>query len=81
MRTAVAAPVLGFAALLAFAGPAAAADGSVQATLAPVPVNPVDGSGQAMVEISGTTLSFTLAAEGLGRVWWITGARSVGLRR
>ena len=64
-RTAVAAPVLGFAALLAFPGPAAAAEGSVQATLAPVPVNPVDGSGQAMVEISGTTLSFTLAAQGL----------------
>jgi hypothetical protein len=64
-RTVVAAPVLGFAALLAFAGPAAAAEGSVQASLAPVPVNPVDGSGQAMVEISGTTLSFTLAAQGL----------------
>lgn len=64
-RTAIAAPVLGFAALLAFAGPAAAAEGSVQASLSPVPVNPVDGSGEAMVEISGTTLSFTLAAQGL----------------
>ncbi|MFD2090708.1 CHRD domain-containing protein [Blastococcus deserti] len=64
-RTAVAAPALGFAALLALAGPAAAADGSVQGNLAPVAVNGVNGSGQAMAEISGTTLSFTLAAQGL----------------
>jgi hypothetical protein len=64
-RTAIAAPVLGFAALFATAGPAAAAEGSVMAELSPVPVNPVDGSGQGMVEISGTTLSFTLAAQGL----------------
>lgn len=65
MRAAVVAPALGFAGLLAFAGPAAAAEGSVQADLQPIPVNMVDGSGQAMVEISGTTLSFTLAAQGL----------------
>ncbi len=64
-RTAVAAPVLGFAALLALAGPAAAAEGSVQANLTDTPVNAVGGSGRAMVEISGTTLSFTLAAQGL----------------
>jgi hypothetical protein len=65
-RTVVAAPVLGFAALLAFAGPAAAAEGTVMADLGPVPVNPVgDATGQAMVEISGTTMSFTLAAQGL----------------
>ncbi len=61
----MAAPVLGLAALIATAGPAAAADGSVQAELAPVPVNGVDASGQGMVQISGTTLSFTLAAQGL----------------
>jgi hypothetical protein len=67
-RTAIAAPVLGFAALFATAGPAAAADGSVMADLAPVPANPVDGSGEAMVEISGTTLSFTLAAQGLANL-------------
>ena len=64
-RTTLAAPVLGLAALLALAGPAAAAEGSVQAELTPVPVNGVDGSGMAMVEVSGTDLSFTLAAEGL----------------
>jgi Cu/Zn superoxide dismutase len=67
-RTAIAAPVLGFAALFTMAGPAAAAEGSVMADLAPVPTNPVDGNGQAMVEISGTTLSFTLAAEGLANL-------------
>ena len=65
-RTAMAAPVLGFTALLAFAGPASAAEGSVQGDLSPVPVSGPEGaSGQAMAEISGTTLSFTLAAQGL----------------
>ena len=64
-RTIVAAPVLGFAALFALAGPAAAAEGSAQADLKPIPVNMVDGSGQATAKVSGTTLSFTLAAEGL----------------
>jgi hypothetical protein len=64
-RAAVAAPVLGLAALVASAGPAAAADGSAQVRLSPVPVNGVDATGQGMVEISGTTLSFTLAAQGL----------------
>lgn len=64
-RTAVAAPAIGLAALLLAAGPAAAADGSTQGSLTPVPLNGVDGSGSAMVEVSGTTLSFTLAAQGL----------------
>ena len=64
-RTALAAPVLGFAALFAFAGPASAAEGTVMADLAPVPVNPVDASGQAMATINGTTMSFELAAQGL----------------
>ncbi len=64
-RAAVAAPALSLAALVAMAGPAAAAEGSAQADLSPSPVNNVDGSGHAMVEISGTTLSFTLAAQGL----------------
>ncbi len=64
-RAAMTVPVLGLTALLASAGPAVAAEGSVWADLAPVPVNPVDGSGEAMVEINGTTLSFTLAAQGL----------------
>lgn len=67
-RTAIAAPILGLAALFAVAGPAAAAEGSVQAKLAPVPVNPVNGSGSAMAEISGTTMSFTLAAQGLANL-------------
>jgi CHRD domain len=64
-RTALAAPALGIAALVLTAGPAAAAEGSAQAELTPVVVNEVDASGQGMVEISGTTLSFTLAAQGL----------------
>ena len=64
-RTALAAPALGMAALFAFAGPAAAAEGSANADLKSVVVNDVGGSGKAMVEISGTTLSFTLAAQGL----------------
>ena len=65
-RAAMAAPVLGFGALLAFAGPAAAAGSTtVYADLEPVVVNGVDASGQGMVEINGTTLSFTLAAKGL----------------
>ena len=64
-RTTLAVTALGLSAAFATAGPAMAADGSVQGELTPVPVNGVDGSGQAMVEISGTTLSFTLAATGL----------------
>src|SRR3954454_13400675 len=65
-RTAIAAPVLGLAALFASAAPALAADGATVADLKPVAGQPVDGaSGQGMVEISGTTLSFTLAAQGL----------------
>ncbi len=64
-RAAMTVPVVGFTALLATAGPAAAAEGSAWADLTPVPVNPVDATGEAMVEISGSTLSFTLAAQGL----------------
>ena len=64
-RTAVAAPAIGLAALLLAASPAAAADGSTQADLTSIPLNDAPGSGTAMVEVSGTTLSFTLAAQGL----------------
>ncbi len=64
-RAAVAAPVMGLAALVASAGPAAAAEGSAQADLSPNVISGMGGSGQAMVEISGTNLSFTLAAQGL----------------
>jgi CHRD domain len=63
-RTALVAPALGLAALLAAASPAAAAT-STQGDLQPVPLNDAPGSGSAMVEIDGTTLSFTLAAQGL----------------
>jgi hypothetical protein len=64
-RTVLAAPALGMAALFALAGPAAAAEGSTNADLKSIVVNDVGGTGKAMVEISGTTLSFTLAAQGL----------------
>ena len=64
-RAAMTVPVVGLTALLATAGPAAAAEGSAWGNLTPVPVNPVNASGEAMVKISGTTLSFTLAAQGL----------------
>ena len=57
-------PVAGLALLMA-AGPAAAAEGSVRGNLTPVPVNPVNATGQATVQISGTNLSFSLAAQGL----------------
>jgi hypothetical protein len=62
-RAAMAAPVLGLAALLAAAGPATAATGSLQADL--TPLNEVDGSGKAMAQVDGTSLSFTLASQGL----------------
>ena len=64
-RAAMAAPVLGLTALIAFAGPASAAEGSVRASLSPTPVSPGGGSGTGTVQISGTNLSFTLAAQGL----------------
>lgn len=68
MRKAFALPTIMIAAAafpLLTMSAASAAEGSAQAELTPVPVNPVDGSGQAMAEISGTNLSFTLAAQGL----------------
>lgn len=64
-RTVLAATTLGLCAAFATAAPALAADGSVQGELTPVPVNGVAGGGEAMIEIEGTTLSFTLAAQGL----------------
>lgn len=64
-RTVIAAPAIGLAALMFSAAPALAAEGSAQADLQPIVVNGADGSGSAMVSISGTTLTFTLAAEGL----------------
>ncbi|WP_198598072.1 CHRD domain-containing protein [Blastococcus atacamensis] len=65
-RALLTAPALGLTALLISAGPAAAADGTASASLQPIAGQPVQGaSGQGMVEISGTNLSFTLAAQGL----------------
>jgi hypothetical protein len=65
-RAAVTVPVLGLAALFSSTGVASAAEGSAQAELSPVPVGAAEGaSGTAMVEVEGTTLSFTLAAQGL----------------
>ncbi|MDT0274901.1 CHRD domain-containing protein [Blastococcus goldschmidtiae] len=64
-RAALTVPIVSLTALLAAAGPAMAAEGSARADLTPVPVNPVTASGQGTVQISGTNLSFTLAAQGL----------------
>ena len=56
----------GAAALLAFgAGPAMAASGSVNANLNAVEGSEVDGSGTAMVEVNGRTITVTMAAMGL----------------
>lgn len=56
----------GAAFMVAFgAGPALAADGTVQANLSPVAGNGVNGSGTAMVEVSGQTITVTMAAQGL----------------
>jgi hypothetical protein len=56
----------GAAFLVAFgAGPAFAANGTVQANLNPVAGNGVNGSGTAMVEVRGQTITVTMAAQGL----------------
>jgi CHRD domain len=47
------------------AGPALAANGTVQANLSPVAGNGVNGSGTAMVEVTGRTITVTMAAQGL----------------
>jgi len=64
-RAALAAPALSLAALVAMAAPASAADGAAMGDLTPVVVNGVDATGKATAEIEGTTLSFSLAAQGL----------------
>ncbi|MGJ7439748.1 CHRD domain-containing protein [Aquipuribacter sp. MA13-6] len=67
-RTFLAAPAVGIAALLLTGAPALASSaesGSAMADLQPVALNDAPGSGSAMVEVDGTTLSFTLAYEGL----------------
>ena len=57
-------PVIGLT-VLASAGAAAAAEGSLPASLSPTPVSSGDGSGTGPVEISGTNLSLKLGAQGL----------------
>lgn len=71
-RTFLAAPAVGIAALLLTGAPALASDvgstetsGTAMGELTPVPLNDAPGSGTATVEVDGTTLSFTLAYNGL----------------
>ena len=68
MRTTrkIAGAAFGAAAMLTLAaGPALAADGSVSTNLKPVPGSEVTGSGTAMVDVKGTTITVTMAAMGL----------------
>jgi hypothetical protein len=67
MRTTrkIAAATLGAAAMLALAAGPAFADGSVNANLKPVPGSEVNGSGTAMVSVTGDTITVTMAAMGL----------------
>lgn len=66
-RVALAAPALSLVAMLAMAMPASAAssDGSNEATLKPVALNGVDGSGMAMTTIKDGVLTVTFTADGL----------------
>jgi hypothetical protein len=65
--TKIATVALGSAALLPFlgAGFAQAADGNTTATLRPVALNGVKGSGTAMVTVHGTRIDVSMAANGL----------------
>jgi hypothetical protein len=67
MRTTrkIAAATFGAAAMLALAAGPAFADGSVNANLMPVPGSEVNGSGTAMVRVTGDTITVTMAAMGL----------------
>ncbi|MGV8977114.1 MAG: hypothetical protein ACOH17_03635 [Cellulomonas sp.] len=68
MRTSlkIAAVTFGAAALLPLSMSSAfAADGNVNANLAPVALNGVQGSGTAMVQVKGTMITVTMAASGL----------------
>ncbi len=64
-RRAATGAAFGLIAMVAFALPAAAASGTVQADLQPVAGNGVVGSGTAMVTVDGTTLTVDMAAAGL----------------
>ena len=61
----IAGAALGAAAMIALAAGPALADGSVNANLKPVAGNGVKGSGTAMVQVTGTTITVTMAATGL----------------
>ena len=68
MRTTqkLATAAFGAAVLLPFGMSSAfAADGDTNANLKPVALNGVEGSGTAMVKVSGTTITVTMAASGL----------------
>jgi len=67
MRTTrkIATATMGAAAMLALAAGPALADGGVNANLKTVPGNGVAGSGTAMVQVTGTTMTVTMAASGL----------------
>jgi hypothetical protein len=67
MRTTrkIAGAAFGAAAMLALAAGPAFADGSVNANLKPIPGSEVNGSGTAMVSVTGSTITVTMAAMGL----------------
>ena len=68
MRTTRRIALAGFGAALLLPiglGSAAAVDGDANANLSPVALNGVEGSGTAMVAVRGTTLTVTMAADGL----------------
>jgi hypothetical protein len=61
----IAGAAFGAAAMIALAAGPAFANGSVNANLKPVPGSEVTGSGTAMVSVTGTTITVTMAAMGL----------------
>ncbi|MEP6629023.1 MAG: hypothetical protein ABJA89_01075 [Lapillicoccus sp.] len=67
MRTTrkIAGAAFGAAAMIALAAGPALADGSVNANLKPNPGSGVTGSGTAMVQVTGNTITVTMAATGL----------------
>jgi hypothetical protein len=62
-KFALAAPVLGAAAVLSLGGPASAASATAHADLAPV--NDMNAGGEAYVDVQGNKISVTIAASGL----------------
>jgi hypothetical protein len=62
-KLALAAPVLGAAAVLSLGGPASAASATAHAVLSPV--NDRDAGGEAFVDVQGNKITVTMAAHGL----------------